>query len=152
MVSIKKEITIDASPEIVKKTFFDFESHAQWDPFMVLFKAPDGASPGNTLDIDLMIKGDSKTTNMKPVVQVNTDEEFLWKGKLGFDLIFVGKHYFRFKAVDGGKTQFTQGEDFGGILVPLLSMIGIFTKTEASFGALNEALKKEAELRASSSQ
>jgi hypothetical protein len=43
----------------------------------------------------------------------------------------------------GGTTIFTHGEEFSGVLVPLLS--GLLKKTEESFIQMNEALKKQAE-------
>lgn len=151
MVSLNAEITINTSPEVVRKTLLDFESHSKWNPFFVLFKVVGNGDvkPGTGLDIDMKLKGDKKPTNMKPTVLVNSAEEFRWKGKLFFDVLFSGEHYFQFKPVDSGKsTQLIQGENFGGVLVPVLNLIGLFDKTKQSFEDLNAALKTEAESRA----
>lgn len=151
MTSLQAEITINAPPQVVRSTLLDFQSHSQWNPFFVQFKQiGDGElGPGTSLEIDMKLKGEKYTTKMKPVVQENTPEVFRWKGRLGFDSIFSGEHYFQFHlAQDGKATRLVQGENFGGILVPVFSWIGIMDKTRASFDDLNTALKAEAEKRA----
>lgn len=149
MVSIKTEITINAPPQTVRSTFLDFESHAKWNPFFVRVKDVGEVNPGTGLEIDMKLKGETTVRTMKPVVLVNSEDELKWKGNLGFDSVFVGAHYFKFESIeDGAATRLVQGEDFGGFLVPVLNLVGLFEKTKASFEDLNEALKKEAESRA----
>lgn len=148
MVSIKKDIVINAPPQTVRSTFLDFKSHSEWDPFFVRFKDVGEVEPGTQLEIDMKLKGENDVRTMKPVVLVNTNDELKWKGNLASDWIFVGSHYFRFESIDdGNSTRLIQGEDFGGILVSVLKLMGIFEKTTASFEDLNVALKAEAERR-----
>lgn len=148
MVAIKYEIAIDASPEVVRSTFLDFKSHAQWDPLLTLIVAnDDDVKPGTVLEIDLQLKGEA-ARKMKPTVLTNTPEEFKWKGVLWFETIFCGQHYFQFKPTTDGKTTLVQGENFSGFLVPVISWFGVFEKTKVGFELLNAALKTEAESRA----
>lgn len=57
--------------------------------------------------------------------------------------IIGGEHSFVLVPADGG-TLLTQSESFRGILVPFSAKL--LTRAEASFQALNEALKKRAEV------
>lgn len=148
MVSIKSEIVINAPPQTVRSTFLDFPSHSEWNPFFVRFKDVGEVKPGTHLEIDMKLKGEDNVRTMNPVVLANTNDEFKWKGSLASDWVFVGTHYFLFESIDDGKsTRLVQGEDFGGFLVPVLGLMGIFEKTTASFEDLNVALKAEAEKR-----
>lgn len=147
MVSIVTEIEINTSPEVVTAIFLDFKLHPQWDPFLTLIVPnEDEIKPGTVLDITLQIKGEA-ARKMQPTVLVNSPEEFKWRGVLGLQSIFCGEHYFQFQKLANGNTKLVQGENFSGVLVPVVSWFGIFTKTENGFKELNNALKKEAESR-----
>ena len=77
----------------------------------------------------------------KPIVlKYKPDKEFRWKGKLGIRGIFDGEHYFLLEEANG-QTKFIHGEEFAGILVPLMQKT--LEKTEKGFILMNEALKKE---------
>lgn len=126
----------------------DFESHAKWNPFFVRVKDVGEVKPGTVLELDMRLKGETTVRTMNPVVVVNNSDELRWSGNLASDWVFVGKHYFQFESInDGNSTRLVQGEDFGGFLVPVLNLVGLFEKTKASFEDLNVALKTEAESR-----
>lgn len=148
MVAIKYEIAIDASPEVVRSTFFDFESHAQWDPFLILIVPRDeDVKPGTVLEIDLQFQG-AAPRKMKPTVLKNTPEELRWRGLLWYESIFCAQHYFQFKPTTDGKTTLVQGEDLSGFLVPVISWFGLFERSKIGIQLLNAALKDEVESRA----
>lgn len=84
----------------------------------------------------------------KPTVTVNSDTEFRWKGKLLFNGLFDGEHYFIITATEPKGCKFEHGESFTGALVGLFSFMGLLKKTEGGFTAMNEALKKRAEEKA----
>jgi hypothetical protein len=80
-----------------------------------------------------------------PVVLRNTaGREFRWKGKLVLPGIFDGEHYFRLASGGAGSTQFTHGERFTGLLVPLLRG-ALDRDTRSGFEAMNRALKQRVE-------
>jgi hypothetical protein len=55
--------------------------------------------------------------------------------------LFDGEHYFILAPGNAGSTILTQGEDFAGLLVPLLRS-ALEGKTRAGFEAMNLALKQ----------
>lgn len=77
--------------------------------------------------------------------QSNTPTEFSWCGSLPG--VFTGTHKFVFKAAgsNGELTDFFQGEDFSGLLVPLFTYTSMVTSTEEGFKAYNEQLKQRCE-------
>ncbi|KAK9448077.1 uncharacterized protein V1518DRAFT_419599 [Limtongia smithiae] len=152
---ITKTITIAAPPAKVREVFFDFAKYPEWNPFFISFEvaklvdstnssAIDGPAPGSQLKIAMTIDTSKSANTMYPTVLKNTAEEFRWKGKLVFDILFAGEHAFQFKPIeDGTKTELVQSEHFSGVLVPLTG--GILDKTETRFDDLNVALKKRVE-------
>ncbi len=76
------------------------------------------------------------------VLVLEPQRELRWKGKLGFEGLFDGEHYFRLTPTATG-TRFEHGETFTGLLVPLLG--DMFEPTERGFNAMNQALRRHAE-------
>ena len=74
------------------------------------------------------------------VTEIVEGRRFSWLGKLGVKGLFDGHHHFQIEPSADGSVRFTQSEDFGGILVPLLSNM-LDSKTRAGFEAMNSALK-----------
>lgn len=157
MPTITAEIIINGKPEKVREHFLKLENHSNWNPFFTkvsMYKKKDATAtevqPGDRLEIEMKPEGWSSLTMMYPRVLANTVTEFVWKGDLIFSWIFSGTHSFVFmpQANDEGKIAYTrlvQSETFSGVLVPLLTWMGLFSLTEKSFHALNEALKEQVE-------
>ena len=59
--------------------------------------------------------------------------------------IFDGEHYFILEPKSDSQLIFRQGEAFSGLLVPALRR-SLDGATKQGFAAMNEALKREAEL------
>lgn len=79
-------------------------------------------------------------------MQENSDRVFKWRGSLW--PIFVGDHFFCFNpsTVTPGSTTFVHGEEFSGLLAPLMNLpLGFAAKTSSGFEGFNEDLKKQAE-------
>lgn len=76
-------------------------------------------------------------------VAVDAPKEFRWRGSLPIPFLFTGEHKFVLEQVSPTITKLYHGEEFQGLLVPLLG--GILKKTEQGFISMNEALKKRAE-------
>lgn len=151
MPSIQTNIIIQAPPELVRQKFFDYRSYPRWNPFMVSFQKYTNTSDpqlneGDELQIDLKLKGMNHTSTMYPTILTKTELSLAWKGVLVSDWIFYGIHSFTIEPLDGGtRTLFVQLERFGGLLVYILQLFGVFRKTKESFIEFNEALKDEAE-------
>ena len=78
------------------------------------------------------------------VLVAEENAEFRWIGKLGFEGVFAGEHYFILEETDRGTTIFRHGETFTGLLAyPLFAVIG--EGTENGFKAMNLALKARVE-------
>lgn len=144
MAELHTKITINAPAEEVWAVLTDFERYAEWNPFIVnsTGKAEVGATLTNTM------RQPDKDHVFKPTVtKCDPPRYFEWLGKLFFSGLFDGRHYFQLEETEPGKTVFTHGEYFSGILVGLIWK-KIEAGTRAGFEAMNEALKAKLESQA----
>jgi hypothetical protein len=138
---LETSIDISASPQQVWAALTDFSSLEAWSRFIL---AIDGElRPGAQLTVRLDDGGGPMTIRPRLLV-ASPQEELRWQGKLGARWVFVGEHYFRVRALADGRTRFIHGEQFDGLLVPLLWR-RLDTRTRAGFTAFNEALRARAE-------
>jgi hypothetical protein len=135
-------ISIAASAERVWAVLLDFARYSEWNPFV---RSIEGApSEGSTIKVKIQSPS-GKAMTFSPVVLRNTaGREFRWKGKLVLPGIFDGEHYFRLASGGAGLTEFTHGERFTGLLVPLLRG-ALDRDTRSGFEAMNRALKQRVE-------
>jgi hypothetical protein len=70
-------------------------------------------------------------------------KELRWQGRLLLPGLFTGQHYFQIEEMGPGKVKFVHGEDFFGVLVPLVH--GSFPAVEEGFKLMNAKLKERAE-------
>ncbi len=141
MREMRTEIEINATPERVWAKLTDFESYADWNPFMQ--RATGDPSVGERLNIYIKPPGGMGMT-IKPTVKAwDPGKEFRWKGKMGISGLFDGEHIFELESADGG-CHLVHREEFTGLLVaPMLALIG--KKTRQGFDGMNAALKLRAE-------
>ncbi|KAG2498653.1 hypothetical protein HYH03_003399 [Edaphochlamys debaryana] len=145
-MSLRTQIEINAPSERVWEVLSNYPGWSAWNSFLNMDQQPAGKlEPGQALAVAFQPPGQSKPTKMKPQVLRYTDgSELAWRGRLlGTDLLFVGEHFFRLEAQGPKKTVLHHGEDFRGLLVPLVG--GMLKNTEKGFLAFNEGLKKAAE-------
>lgn len=142
MLSIRTEIDIAAPPARVWSILADFGRHAEWNPTLVEMagEAREGAR------VRVVIKmANGKRQVFKPVVTVfRPNEELRWRGSLPIPGLFVGEHYFRLAPLPGGGTRVDHGEDFTGLLIPLMRK-SLEGDARRGFEAMNRALKARAE-------
>jgi hypothetical protein len=82
--------------------------------------------------------------SFKPKVLAATrGEELRWLGKLGFQGIADGEHFFVLTTNDDGTTRLNHGERFSGALVALAR--GSSAKGGAAYEAFSQALKQRVE-------
>lgn len=81
-----------------------------------------------------------------PLAAAEPSAELVWRGSLPIPGLFAGRHYFRLEPAGGGACRLVHGEDFSGLLLPVMG--GMLADTERGFHAMNAALKARAEARA----
>ncbi|WP_037495898.1 SRPBCC domain-containing protein [Sphingobacterium deserti] len=143
-IDIELEITINATMVDVWAVFSDFKAYSDWSPTLhFIASAPE---VGKKVAV-LLHQPDGKKMTMHPkVLRLSAGKELRWLGRVFLPGIFDGEHYFILKPNADGTTQFIQGENFNGILVPFLKKM-ILGPTREGFEAFNIALKKRVEDR-----
>lgn len=76
------------------------------------------------------------------VLAFDPGRELRWKGKLLFNGIFSGEHYFLLTDNGDETTTLEHGEVFSGLLVPAFRR-KLETDTKAGFERMNEALARK---------
>ena len=140
---IVTEVEIGATPEDVWAELVDLPRFNEWNPFMV--SAAGEVEIGSKLEITMEPPGGSAMTFKPRVTDVARAARFEWLGSLGVRGLFDGRHQFDLAPTPNG-THLVQSEDFTGLLVPFLKK-SLDTKTKAGFVAMNDALKRRAEMR-----
>jgi len=141
MKEIRREIEIEAPPEVVWRVLTDFAAYGDWNPFIRGIEGE--ARPGGKLTVRIE-PPDAKAMRFTPrVLAVEPNRELRWKGRLLVPGLFDGEHSLRIEPLEGRRSRFVHSERFTGLLVPLLgSALG---KTAAGFEQMNAALKTRAE-------
>mgnify|MGYP000267986065 CR=1 FL=1 len=136
-MEILTNIKINANPKRVWEVFTHFQSYPEWNPFI---KALNGnPKVGSIIEVNL------PGMKFKPVVlNFSENKELRWKGKLLFNGVFDGEHFFQLVDNGDGTTTFKHGERFTGFLVRLFRK-KIENETKAGFQAMNQALKDRVE-------
>jgi hypothetical protein len=143
MLHLKTSIEIHASADRVWSILTDFAAYPAWNPFI---RSIQGAQvSGATLNVTLRPAGGAAMSFKPRVLSLVSGKEIRWKGQVLFPGVFDGEHYLQIDEANVGTVQFTQGEVFSGILVPLLFRGRLRTGTERGFQAMNQALKLRAE-------
>lgn len=142
MKTLSTETTIRADARRIWTILTDFAQYPQWNPFI---RSIDGRlQQGEQLRVQLQPPGGRAMTFTPVVLDVQPERGFRWRGRLFIPGLFDGEHHFRIEPAGNGTCRFLHGEEFGGILVPLLWK-SLDTSTRQGFQAMNEALKERAE-------
>ncbi|WP_020566824.1 SRPBCC domain-containing protein [Neolewinella persica] len=133
MLQLKTTIKLPVLPARVWAVLTDFSTYPEWNPFITL--ASGDWKAGNTVAIT------AGGMSFQPrVLKFSPGKELRWKGKLFFNGLFDGEHYFLFIDNGDGTTTLEHGERFSGLLVPAFRK-KLETETKAGFIAMNEALR-----------
>ena len=143
MIRIATTIAIAAPRERVWAILMDFAAYPDWNPF--IRKLSGATAPGSKLAVTIQPSGEKPMSFSPQVLVCEPGREFRWKGRVLLPGIFDGEHHFQLSSADGGTTMFAHGEDFSGILVPIIMRGAMRSATEAGFLAMNQALKTSAE-------
>ena len=139
MITYATEATIDASPSEVWKHLADFDRHDEWSQHFKLQGQPVVGAPGR---VCFALFGRASGA---PVVIETVDEgrELRWRG--GPRGLITGSHYFVLEARDGGaQTHLRHGEDFTGIIAPLVWAL-LKAELGPSYSGFNTDLKRRVE-------
>jgi hypothetical protein len=132
---IKTSITIHASREKIWRKLIQFNTYAQWNPFV---KSIEGQpAKGERLKVIIQNKPNSTMTFKPMVLECKENSALTWRGSLLFDGVFDGTHSFRLIEQENGSTTFLHEERFSGLLVGLFNL----EDTKKGFEAMNKALK-----------
>lgn len=138
---IVTSIDIAASAERVWGIFMDVDRYPEWNPFLQGIAGP--MVPGSRVTT-LMRTPDGKMMTFRPtVLTVDPGKELRWVGTFLAKFLFAGEHYFYVTDLGDGRTRFTQGEEFSGILVPCFK--GLILQTLGQFHDMNAAIKERCE-------
>lgn len=143
MKTIETGIEINASAERVWEILMDHGSYPHWNPFIKQIRG--NAGEGGKLEVTIQPQDQKPMVFNPTVLKCETNREFRWLGHLFIKGLFDGEHYFILEPIDSHSTRFIHGERFSGLLVGMLLKI-MGENTTAGFRAMNEALKKKAEL------
>jgi hypothetical protein len=145
--TLTTEIDIAAPRERVWQVLSDLTAYREWNPFIV--QAVGRAAVGDRLTLRMQPVGGRAMTLRPTVTDVREGESLRWVGHLGIRGILDVEHSFLLGPAPGNGTRLVQGEDFRGLLVPLVSRT-LERGTLPAFARMNEALKRRAEESVSS--
>lgn len=139
---IRTEITIAATPDKVWAALVDFAAYPQWNPFVRSVAGE--ARQGARLVVAVAPPGGRGMTFRPQVLTAEPGRELRWRGSLPVPGLFDGEHYFRLEPAGAGATRLVHGEQFSGLLVPLMAR-NLDGGTRNGFALMNEALKARVE-------
>jgi hypothetical protein len=141
MKNIQTEILINTDITTVWDVLMNFDSYPKWNPFITSISGE--PKLGSRLTVSINPPGGKGMTFKPNILSLESNKEFRWKGKLGISGIFDGEHYFILEFLENDKTKFIHGENFSGLLVPLVGKM--LDKTKKGFQLMNESIKNECE-------
>ena len=144
MQQISSEIVINASPEQVWQVLTDFSSLPNWNPF--IRSAEGDLNVGDRLKVYIKASKGMGMSFKPTVLRAEPNRELRWIGRLLMPGLMDGEHSFIIEPIEGNHVRFVQSESFTGVLVPLMSAMGVFRNTLIGFDEMNQALKQQAEL------
>ena len=137
--SIETSIEIAASPESVWGALVEFDRYNDWNPMIQNIQAK--PLVGSPVEFEVVLSEAKRMKFKAKMTQVDEPVELNWKG--GSVLLASGKHYFRIVQLGDNSVRLYHGEDFKGLLLPLL--VKKLKESTPVYRAMNEALKKRVE-------
>jgi hypothetical protein len=132
-------IEVAAPPAAVWAVLTDLGRYPDWNP--VFREATGEIVVGRRIRLRSVHPASGRMMTIKPkIVTADPGAELRWAS--GLPGIISGEHRFGLTA-EGAGTRLVQSETFRGLLVPVSGQV--LAHAQASFAALNEAIKKRAE-------
>lgn len=143
------EIIINATPEVVRTKFLDFEKWSEWNTVIPKIEVKKGninnleTKPTLNLTLNFGRKNDPAPAPTSPKVYENSPEVFYWGFRWG---ILNAEHVHIFESIDGGKnTRFINYERMSGPLRSLIMKPEMRENMIAKYNTQNAAFKKVCE-------
>ena len=144
MKQMSSEIEINASPERVWQVLTDFSALPDWNTFI---RSVEGdLNVGGRLKVYIKASKGMGMSFKPTVLRAEPNRELRWIGRLLMPGLMDGEHSFIIEPMEDNHVRFVQSESFTGVLVSLMSMLGIFKNALIGFEGMNQALKRRAEL------
>lgn len=141
-LALRTEIEIAATADRVWEVLTDFAAFPRWNPFI---RRIDGVlAPRARLEVRIQPPGGRAMTFRPTVLRVEPPRLLSWRGRTLIPGLFDGEHLFAIEPLLHDRVRFMHGEDFRGLLVPLLAS-SLRTTTRRGFERMNAALKTRAE-------
>ena len=144
--TVYTEIDINASPEVVKKIFLEFNQWPKWCKVIPKIEIISGdinyieSKPKLELTLDFGQKNGPQKVPVNPIVTVNSKEVFVWGIKNGF--LIKAEHVFVFEPTNDGKgTHLIHYERMKGILSPFLMTTKVKANMAKHYNIMNQDLK-----------
>jgi hypothetical protein len=139
MKTVSATIGIGVPPAQVWAILTDLGSYHEWNPLFV--EADGNVAVGQRIRLRSKHPANGRLMTVKPkIIAIQPGAELRWASSLPG--LISGEHSFTLTATGHG-THLVQSESFKGLLTRFSGKT--FTRAEASFQALNEALKERAE-------
>ena len=139
------EVIINASPEVVRERFLDFEKWSKWNTVFPKIAVEKGnindltTKPTLDLVINFGRKNDPAPAPTNPKVYENSPEVFYWGVNWG---ILKAQHVHIFESIDGGKkTRFINYEKMSGLMKGLIMKPAMRENMVAKYNTMNTAFK-----------
>lgn len=139
---IKTVIDIKATPDAIWQALTDFGAYNDWNPMLQNVKGE--ARAGSKVSFEVLTGKTKRLKLAAKVGQADAPAELNWSG--GSALAIGGMHYFRLEELSDGHTRLHHGENFKGLLLPLIAKS--IKRSEPLYKAMNNALKERIEQKA----
>jgi hypothetical protein len=144
------KIIINASPEVVRARFLDFEKWGEWNTVFPKISVKKGnindltTKPTLDLVINFGRKNDPAPAPTNPKVYENSPEVFYW----GFNWVLLkAEHVHIFESIDGGKkTRFINYEKMSGLMKSLVMKPALRENMVVKYNTMNAEFKKYCEV------
>lgn len=144
---IETRIDIDAPAALIWDLLTDLPGYESWNPFVQ--KAKGVIAPGETLIVSPR-DASGRSYTFKPQVRLYEEgRAFSWFGAVLHPWLMGGDHRFLLEPLSDTQTRLHHDEEFSGLLLPLIILFAA-QKTRTGFDDMNQAIKAEAERRATS--
>src|SRR5207245_10552980 len=138
MKEVSAEIEIEAPAERVWQVLTDFAKFPEWNPFIREMSGE--VRTGAQLQVRLEPTGGRGMSFKPKMVNVETNREMSWLGRLLIAGLCSGEHSFTIESLDEKGVRFVQHEKFKGLLVQFMAK-RLDRDTKSGVEEMNSALK-----------
>jgi len=132
-------IDIEANADAIWRVLTDFSRFDQWNPMLRNVQTDLGL--GASVRFEVLREGAKPLKLKAKIVELAGHHALSWRG--GPKGFLSGEHYFRIESLGEGRCRLYHGEQFSGLLLPLLK--GALKDAPVLYRSMNEALKKRVE-------